>query len=151
MENLSQQLSSILTETYQNIMRVEELTLSRDKRLNLSISELHLIEYVAQQGENGVTVSEIARRMDVTRPTATITVNKLVAKGYVEKRDDPSDGRVVQVVLTREGRKIDRFHRHFHWKMVKEVSGDFTQEEKQYLLAGLEKLNRYLQQTLEGK
>lgn len=149
MENFSQQLSSTLTEIYQNIMRVEEKTLTRDKRLNLTISELHLIEYVGQQGEAGATVSQIAQRMDVTRPTATVTVNKLVAKGYVEKRDHPSDGRAVQVFLTREGRKIDRFHRHFHWKMVREVSGDFTPEEQQYLLSGIEKLNRYLQKTLE--
>ncbi len=147
-ENFSQRLSSILTETYQNIMRVEERALTRDRRLNLNISELHLIEYVGRQGDRGAAISQIARRMDVTRPTATITVNKLVEKGYVEKRDCPDDGRVVRVFLTREGKKIDRFHQYFHRKMVREVSGNFTDEERRYLLAGIEKLNRYLKKSM---
>lgn len=148
MDAFSVRLGGMLTETYQNIMRVEERTLSQDSRLNLSISELHLIEYVGQHSGQGVTISQLARRMGISRPTATVAVNKLVAKGYAVKRNCPSDGRVVRVLLTREGEKIDRLHQYFHRKMVREVSADFTQEEREYLLSGIEKLNRYLKKCM---
>ena len=77
-------LNELLVEIYRNIEILEESELKKS-RLNLSISEIHLIELIAKAG-GGMTVSEIAERLKVTRPSVTVAVNKLVQKGYCEKR-----------------------------------------------------------------
>ena len=58
-----------------------------------------------------MTVSEIAGRLKVTRPSVTVAVNKLVQKGYCEKRRREDDGRAVAVILTGAGRKVEGFTR----------------------------------------
>ncbi len=55
-------------------------------------------------------------------PSATIAVNKITAKGYTEKMRCQEDGRVVRVRLTKEGQKIERYHRFYHHRMVEELS-----------------------------
>ena len=77
-------LNELLVEIYRNIEILEESELKKS-RLNLSISEMHMIELIAKAG-GGMTVSEIAGRLKVTRPSVTVSVNKLVQKGYCEKR-----------------------------------------------------------------
>ena len=55
-------------------------------------------------------MSEIAGRLDVEMPSATTMIDRLVAKGLVERGQDPADRRAVVCSLTREGIEIvERF------------------------------------------
>ena len=78
-------LNEVLVDTYHNVLRVEEEALKKSGRIHLSIKEMHLIEAVGKGGEQGRTVSEIADAMNITRPTATVAINKLEKRGYLEK------------------------------------------------------------------
>jgi DNA-binding MarR family transcriptional regulator len=49
------------------------------------------------------TVSDLATHLGVTRQAAAQLVDELVAKGYVERRPHPVDGRAQLVVLTARG------------------------------------------------
>lgn len=49
------------------------------------------------------TVSELADRAGITSPGVTQMVDKLAASGYVERRTDPADQRLVRVSVTPEG------------------------------------------------
>jgi DNA-binding MarR family transcriptional regulator len=51
----------------------------------------------------GATVSELAVHLGVTRQAAAQLVDELVAKGYIERRPHPDDGRAQLVVLTERG------------------------------------------------
>lgn len=135
-------------EVYHNILRVEEQAIKRSK-LNLSINEMHLIEAVGKGKEQGRTVSEIADDLEITLPSVTVAINKLMKKGYLEKARCDRDGRVVFVHLTRQGRRIDRFHRYYHYKMVQEVSKDLSDTERDALYRGVLKLNRFFNQSLK--
>lgn len=150
MDEYSQHLSDVLTEVYRNLLRVEEQAIKKSK-LNLSISEMHLIEAVGRGREKGRTVSEIAEDLSITLPSVTVAINKLMKRGYVEKNRCGKDGRVVFVHLTREGRRIDRFHRYYHYKMVQEVSGSLTPKERDALYNGVLKLNRFFHESIDGK
>lgn len=50
--------------------------------------------------EPGVTVNELARRSGTVKSHASRLVEQLVRQGYVEKREDPSDKRLVRLYLT---------------------------------------------------
>ena len=134
-------LNELLVEIYRNIEILEESELKKS-RLNLSISEIHLIELIAKAG-GGMTVSEIAERLKVTRPSVTVAVNKLVQKGYCEKRRREDAGRAVAVALTKAGRKVEAFHARCHRSMIREISDDLTENEKAELLRTMSRINTY--------
>ena len=90
-----------------------------------------------------MTVSEIAQQLKVTKPSVTVAVNKLVQKGYCEKRRMEDDGRAVLVALTPAGRKVDAFHRRCHRSMIREISDDLTEAEKADLLRTMSRINSY--------
>lgn len=51
----------------------------------------------------GATVTELAGHLGITRQAAAQLVDELVAKGYVERRRHPDDGRAQLVTLTDRG------------------------------------------------
>lgn len=147
MDQFSSALNEILVETYHNIQRVEEKALKKGGRIQLSIKEMHLLEAVGQGQEQGRTVSEVAKALDITRPTATVAINKLEKKGYVEKQSTDADGRVVRVKLTRLGKRIDHFHHLYHYNMVKKIVEDLDDSQRESLFRGIQKLNQYLKES----
>ncbi|MFE7464158.1 MarR family winged helix-turn-helix transcriptional regulator [Streptomyces sp. NPDC057499] len=54
-------------------------------------------------GRDGATASEIGRRLGVSKQAAGKTVERLEGLGYVERVDDPQDGRRKLVRLTARG------------------------------------------------
>lgn len=54
-------------------------------------------------GQEGASASEIGRRLGVSKQAAGKTVDKLEGLGYVERVDDPDDGRRKRVRLTARG------------------------------------------------
>lgn len=54
-------------------------------------------------GRDGATASEIGRRLGVSKQAAGKTVDKLESLGYVERVDDPQDGRRKLVRLAPRG------------------------------------------------
>ncbi|MEU5582866.1 MarR family winged helix-turn-helix transcriptional regulator [Streptomyces huasconensis] len=58
--------------------------------------------------EEGTTVSELARRMGVTRQTAHQAVHQLVAAGILEQVPDPASARQRLIRRTAEGERAHR-------------------------------------------
>jgi DNA-binding MarR family transcriptional regulator len=54
----------------------------------------------------GITHSELADRLGVSRPTVTKLVRTLENGGYAERLGDPDDGRVSRLEPTRAGRRV---------------------------------------------
>ena len=137
-----------MIEIYHNIMRVEEDFLRNNDRIDLSIREMHLIEYVGEDKQNGKNISEIADYLNVARPSVTVAVNKLEKRGYLEKRSCQSDGRVVRVFLTKAGRKVNMYHHIYHMDMIREIEKGFTEQEQELLIRTIEKLNEFFKGSL---
>lgn len=148
MQNFSLLLNNILVDTYHNILRLESDFLRTDSRLNLSIREMHLLECVGTDKEYGKTVSEIAEFMKVARPTATVAINKLENKGYLYKQVSTVDGRMVHVKLTKEGRKADEYHKAYHRSMVQAIEQEFTEDEKEYLIRTILRLDNFFKRNI---
>jgi DNA-binding MarR family transcriptional regulator len=62
-----------------------------------------LITLRFQAGSEGASISEIAGHLEIREPTVTSTVDRAARDGLVERRKDPTDGRVTRVVLTSAG------------------------------------------------
>ncbi|MVB11463.1 MarR family protein [Caprobacter fermentans] len=142
LDSFERELNELLVDTFRSILKVEEDTL-KSTRIDLSISELHLLEAAGKNPDQGRTISELAQELDITLPSVTIAINKLLKKGYVKKVKSGDDARMVFVVLTKPGRKVDNAHRYFHRQMVRKVSSEFSEEEKQILARGIAKLDKF--------
>lgn len=57
-------------------------------------------------GREGASASEVGRRLGVSKQAAGKTVEKLEVLGYVERVDDPADGRRKLVRLTPRGTDV---------------------------------------------
>ena len=147
MDVFQNKLNIALEDIYHSVMNMEEATLKSSGRLNLSISEMHMIECVGKS-EVGRTISEIAEALRIKSPSVTVAVKKLETKGYMEKRPGETDARMVHVFLTKSGQQIYAYHRYYHRMMAREVSEGLTEEEKDVLVKTLYKLNQFFEKSI---
>jgi DNA-binding MarR family transcriptional regulator len=71
------------------------------RRADLSHTELNALELLTRQAWGP---GELARHLGVTSAAASGIVDRLVARGHVQRRPHEGDGRRTQVVLTTSGR-----------------------------------------------
>ena len=84
------------------------MALIRGKKTDSSASELTLAQLhcVIAINDTSPSMAEIANELELSMPTITVTIDKLVKLNYVVRKTDPSDRRVVRVALTKQGKKI---------------------------------------------
>jgi DNA-binding MarR family transcriptional regulator len=148
MDEFADALNEILVKAYHSILRLEEESLKIISDTSLSISEMHLIECIGKGKEEGANISKIASVLCVTRPSATIAVNKLEKKGYVKKASCQDDGRVVYVILTDKGHEINDIHKQYHRDMVDAVSKELSENERRYIIDVIHRLNEYFKKSV---
>jgi len=149
--SIYEQMNTVLIDTFRIILKMEEQLVKSNGNMNLSISELHLIEAVGINNQIGRTISELAEALDIALSSVTVAVNKLEKKGYVEKRRGEKDARTVFVTLTSRGQKVEHLHSAFHKKMVRSITEDLSDHDQTAMLEGLIKLNDFFKKKLLQK
>lgn len=144
MDHYTINLYQLLLQTYRTAVKVESQALKCVKDGDISVNELHLLEVVGRDMQTGRTVGDVARELDVTMPSATIAINKLFRKGYVEKKRCEKDNRIVYVRLTRMGKKMNSAHRRFNGQMARGIVKGFTEKEKEVLVRAFRNLSLFL-------
>jgi len=144
MNSYSGKLNAQLVDCFRSVLKVEEKSLGCLSARELSVSEFHLLEAVGRGGSGGKKVSEIAQALGVTMPSVTVAIGKLEKKGYLRRTRCGRDARVVNVSLTRSGRRMNSAHRYFHEQMVRSFLSSFSEEEKDVILRAVTNLNTFL-------
>jgi len=57
LDSFSSQLNAVLVDTFNNILKFEENLLKQSTNIDLSINEMHLIEHVGKNKNDGRTVA----------------------------------------------------------------------------------------------
>lgn len=134
-------MNQFLVEVFHEVLRREDAAISSGGFPNLSSREIHVIEVVCraqERGESENSSAEIARSLGVTAGTLSAAVKVLERKGYLYRRRDDRDKRIVRLMATEEGREANRFHEEFHQKMIKAVLEVLTPEEAAVFVKSLE-------------
>lgn len=79
--------------------------------------------------EEGMTQSELADRLRVRPSTITKMLQRLTEAGFVERRRDSQDQRVLRVYLTEAGYEIQERMRHVWEQMEQEALEGFSPQE----------------------
>lgn len=143
--SIEKTLNELLVELFHEIIEIEEKSIRKDKKYSkMTTNDMHVIEAIGLGG--GKTMSTVARALNVTLGTLTISVNSLVKKGYVDRVRSEEDRRVVLVSLTREGVQAYKHHQKFHEEMIQSVIDHLEEDEQEVLQRALDKLNRFFKE-----
>ncbi len=150
MQNEQAELNRFLVEIFHDILKIEEQCISCSRFSNLSVREMHVIETVcmAEEEKNGQKAADIAKRLNITAGSLTTAVALLEKKGYLKRRRDAYDKRVVRIQPTRLGHAANAVHQAFHADMVKDVLRALREEEIPVLLRALRTLSAFFQNTV---
>lgn len=137
-------LNTLLVETFNAILKVEEQSLRRATRETVTVTELHLLDAVAQDEQ--ATISSLAAATRVTVSTMTTGVKRLEAKQYLERVRETADRRVVRVRLTERGRALAYAHKRFHRRMARAVVDGLPEQELDALTRAMENLRDFFRE-----
>lgn len=144
MDRFGEQMNSILTQVYRSVHEVESASLKSITGNSMTIGEMHTLECIANGGEQGRSVTDIAQEMGVALASATMAIKKLESKGYAVKEKNAQDGRRVTVKLTEAGRRMNIGHRYFHRQMARAMEKAVPEEERAVLIKGLHSIDEFL-------
>jgi len=136
------ELNGYLVSIFNEVLTIEEESLRKSDFSDLSIKEMHTIEAIGLSGE--LSSNQVAKKLQVTAGTLSVSIQNLVKKDYVERIRLEKDRRVVRLKLTKRGKLLYRLHRKFHMNMVKSTIEDFDPEEAEVLVKGLKNLHGFL-------
>ena len=93
---------------------------------------------------DGLTMSELSRRLMVSNGAITGLVDKLMSESMVQKQGDPADRRAVIVRLTAKGRALFLRMARRHEEWVVSILGELTGTAQSELMQNLTLLKRHL-------
>ncbi len=107
---------------------------------DLSMREYDVL-YTLSKGPEPVRLGELHRHVLLSQPALSRMVDRLVERGLVERRADPSDGRGVRLSLTAAGRDRQREIGRRHARSVaRAVTAELSPDELRQLGTICEKL-----------
>lgn len=149
MDSLYGTLNELLVKLFNDILQIEEQCLKVGEFRDLSMTEIHVLEAIGLQQKRNM--SAVARDLDITIGTLTITINNLVRKGYVNRTRSSEDRRIVFISLTEKGERAFKHHAEFHDEMIQTTISRLTEEEMKILVSALGNINSYFKKKYKIK
>ncbi len=104
--------------------------------LLLYSSEVHMLEVIG--GSDGITATQIAANMAITKGAVSQTTSKLLKKGLIEKRLAGDSANTILIFLTEAGQSVYTEHRRLHQAMLSRITdalNQMPQETQQQILS----------------
>jgi DNA-binding MarR family transcriptional regulator len=106
----------------------------------ISPSQFNILNILDRE-PNGLSQTELSRRLIMHRSNVTGLVDRLEARRLVKRLESPADRRVYRVVATQEGRKlIKKILPHYH-RAAENVWGNFPVSRAAQLARELDRLS----------
>jgi DNA-binding MarR family transcriptional regulator len=99
----------------------------------------------------GLTHTELSRRLRVQPATITKMLQRMEKTGFVERRHDPDDQRVSRVYLTAAGRAIREDVQRVWHRLEDEAFAGFAEEERELLRGFFGRIRDNLTQASGGE
>ncbi len=116
----------------------EDKALNSDELSDLTVKQIYYLDTIAQL--NKPTFSDLAEILEVTKPTVTMAVNRLISMGYVRKLQSLEDKRVYHILLTKRGKKVVNVHNQAHRDFAREIAENLNEKELVQLVKILGKI-----------
>ena len=99
-----ERLIQVISKLSYNMGEMEELAKEHFKLSELTVTQMHYLETISTL--NNPNITELASKMQLTKPTVTVAVDKLIEKEYLFKVQSDEDRRSAHLHLTKKGEHI---------------------------------------------
>lgn len=129
-------LALLLTREYVSRILDEQVF----KKAGITDQQFNVLRIVKGGPKDGYLIGEIKERMIFRNADVPRLVNRLAAQGLVKRCENPKDRRGSRIRLTPKGEVLQEKVRPIHAAVCEEVDGCLSDEERDQLLALLERL-----------
>ena len=131
-------LNQALKDMFYSVLRLQEQSVSKLANGSLSRTEMHALEVVQEIPE--ATLTQISDILGITKATVSVSVNRLVEKGFLEKHRSEADARKSILRLTEPGEAMCKKHKQFHDMLIHSVMREFQVAEYPEVLKAMQAL-----------
>lgn len=107
----------------------------KEKKQVLTANQASVLDHL--DGEESVSLYDLALHMGVTPSTMSISVSRLETLGYLEKTKNPKDGRGTLICLTTAGEKIKQKKTVLDPRLVRNLLQRLSAAEQKTAVQGL--------------
>lgn len=100
LENMVDNIFSIYPMIYKNLMKTTH------ECMNISMPHAHYQIIFILEKFKELSVTEISKRVCISKPQMTVLIDKLVEDGLVERTHSSNDRRVINISLTEKGKEF---------------------------------------------
>jgi DNA-binding MarR family transcriptional regulator len=120
------------------LMRKFQTQLRTGDLKEYTLRQLYYIELIDKN--EGTSVSELAKTMDVKKSTVSVAINQLIDLGIVTKIQSSDDKRFYFLQLTSKGNKIMEMHKQVHKNTIKKILSILNPEEVENFVSIVNKI-----------
>lgn len=143
----SQCAADVMT-TVPAVTRFLRSGIRRHGKPHLSLSQLRVLYFLRRRSRS--SLSEVADYLDVTRPTMSAMVERLVQRGLIDRTADPTERRRIILTLTPEGTaEMERVYDATLHTVAEHLAG-LSEAQLQQVQAGLAILGDLFDEGLDG-
>ncbi len=129
---------SIISKISHTLGEMEELAKDHFGLQELTLTQMHYLEMMnALENPN---ITELASALQLTKPTVTVALDKLIEKEYLVKVQSDEDRRTSHLHLTEKGRSINNMHEYAHRRFAELMQENLEPEEMESICKLLEKM-----------
>ena len=121
------QLTEIIEKFSRLIAILEDQVMDQPEFKSITMRQFYYLDIIRTL--ESPTVTEITHQLNITKPTATIAINKLEEMELVKKTQSENDRRIFYIELTSKGKKINKAHDRCHQTIVKNLVSSLTEKD----------------------
>jgi DNA-binding MarR family transcriptional regulator len=118
----------------------KKLLKPEDVGCHYGIAPTHFHSLIILEEFGMLPVSDIGRKLMVSKPNMTPIIDKLIAEGFVERLPHKTDRRIINIALTDRGKQFLAAHKGMIADKLKARLSDLSEEDLNVLLTSLENI-----------
>jgi DNA-binding MarR family transcriptional regulator len=127
--DFAQQMDQIMPEIMKLSLRMQNNEVFKGK---ITLPQLLILELLSHQG--AFKMSDLAKFMKVTTAASTGIVQRLVRLGYVQRKYDSSDRRIIRIKLSAKGLEVLKKINQQRTQSVVKIFGQISENDRQEYL-----------------
>jgi DNA-binding MarR family transcriptional regulator len=133
----SSELAAELLALWHHLMRGQSRTMfALLDELDLAVSHIKALQVLADCGCE-LSVKDLSEELGLSLPGASRTVDSLLRRGYLERREDEQDRRMKRIGITEAGREVARRIVGARLEGLEQFTDSLTPEQRTRLMAAL--------------
>jgi DNA-binding MarR family transcriptional regulator len=113
-------------------------------RFGLTDVQFNILMILKDYGEDGASQQQLSEHLIVTKSNIVGLIDRLEKAGFVRRKAHPTDRRFNQIVLTREGEKLEARIENQYFKEVDTMMNVLTETQKNALIKAMEAIRYYI-------